>query len=170
VVNPRHIFLVLFVAASTTWLVWIAALPSLLGTSPVPRPLVLAAAFTYRIGSVVCHQDPARSFATAGIQVPVCARCTGLYAGAVLGALLALRWRTGRRRRAAGLAGARLVLVACALPTAVLWLAEWLLGLGVDNVDRCVSAAPLGAAVAWVIGLAIAGQLPTDTPPASGVH
>jgi uncharacterized membrane protein len=41
--------------------------------------------------SVVCHQDPARSFWIAGAPVAVCARCLGIYLGAALGALVAVR-------------------------------------------------------------------------------
>ena len=33
------------------------------------------------IGSVVCHQMAERSFILGGKQLPVCARCTGIYAG-----------------------------------------------------------------------------------------
>jgi len=36
----------------------------------------------------VCHQLPERSFALLGQQLPVCARCTGLYLGALLGVLI----------------------------------------------------------------------------------
>jgi len=85
-------------------------------------------------------------------------------------ALVAFSGLARPRRLATSVGTVRLVLVAGALPTAALWLAEWSLGLGMDNLGRCVGAIPLGAAVAWVIGLAIAGHLPTDTPPVSGVH
>lgn len=37
-----------------------------------------------------CHRRPDRSFFWKGKQFPVCARCTGLYAGYVLGVVLAL--------------------------------------------------------------------------------
>lgn len=39
-----------------------------------------------RFFSVVCHQDPARSFWVAGAPVAVCVRCLGIYLGAALGA------------------------------------------------------------------------------------
>ena len=38
----------------------------------------------------VCHQRPERSFHVAGVQLPVCARCTGLYVSGAAGALAAL--------------------------------------------------------------------------------
>ena len=34
-----------------------------------------------RLGAFVCHQEPARSFSLARGYFPLCARCTGLYAG-----------------------------------------------------------------------------------------
>jgi uncharacterized membrane protein len=37
-----------------------------------------------------CHYDPARTLRVSGTLLPVCARCTGLYAGLVLGPLLGL--------------------------------------------------------------------------------
>ncbi|MEW5986062.1 MAG: DUF2085 domain-containing protein [Chloroflexota bacterium] len=47
-------------------------------------------------GYAICHRIPSRSFTIAGRQMPLCARCTGMYLGifltfAVLG--LAGRWR-----------------------------------------------------------------------------
>jgi len=34
-----------------------------------------------RIGSAVCHQMAERSFIFDGMQMPLCARCTGIYTG-----------------------------------------------------------------------------------------
>jgi len=36
------------------------------------------------VGSAVCHQDPAHSFLVYSQQMPLCARCTGMYLGALL--------------------------------------------------------------------------------------
>src|SRR5438552_2016659 len=38
----------------------------------------------YAIGSLVCHQLPERSFHLESVPLPVCARCTGIYAGAAI--------------------------------------------------------------------------------------
>jgi len=48
------------------------------------------------VGFAVCHRMPERSFILAGQQLPLCARCTGTFLGAMLGliAMLVL----GRRR------------------------------------------------------------------------
>lgn len=40
---------------------------------------------THAIGYAICHQIPARSFQIDGTSLPLCARCTGIYLGALLG-------------------------------------------------------------------------------------
>ncbi|OLD27300.1 MAG: hypothetical protein AUJ04_04470 [Acidobacteria bacterium 13_1_40CM_3_55_6] len=42
----------------------------------------------YTAFSFICHQIPERSFHVAGHQFAVCSRCTGLYAGFALAALI----------------------------------------------------------------------------------
>lgn len=46
--------------------------------------------------SGVCHQFPQHSFFVAGKQLPLCARCSGTYLGALLG--FVTLWRKGRMR------------------------------------------------------------------------
>jgi len=42
----------------------------------------------FAVGSLICHQRPDRSFFVDGHQLPVCARCTGLYlSGAIVAAV-----------------------------------------------------------------------------------
>ncbi len=50
-------------------------------------------------GSAVCHQWPAHSYFIAGVELPLCARCTGMY----LGALLTILYHTWRHPRAIGM-------------------------------------------------------------------
>lgn len=50
------------------------------------------------VGYAVCHRIDSRSFHLGGRQVPLCARCSGMF----LGALLGLGYQGVRRRRAAG--------------------------------------------------------------------
>lgn len=49
-----------------------------------------------RVGYAVCHQIPERSFIMAGRQLPLCARCTGTFLGAVLGLSVVLILRRQR--------------------------------------------------------------------------
>jgi uncharacterized membrane protein len=58
---------------------------------------ILSAAHWF--GSAVCHQFPEHSYHVAGAPLPLCARCTGLY----LGALLTLIFHVWRHPRAVGL-------------------------------------------------------------------
>ena len=46
------------------------------------------------VGSAVCHQDPAHSFLVYGRQIPLCARCIGMYLGALLS--LAFHFQKGK--------------------------------------------------------------------------
>jgi uncharacterized membrane protein len=40
------------------------------------------------ICSIICHQDPARSFRVCGVTLPVCSRCTTVYLGSLVGITL----------------------------------------------------------------------------------
>jgi uncharacterized membrane protein len=51
----------------------------------------------YKAFSFVCHQIPERSFHLAGHQFAVCSRCTGLYAGFAVAALIYPLARSLRR-------------------------------------------------------------------------
>ena len=116
----------------------------------------------YAAGSVVCHQRPERSFQLLGLQLPVCARCLGIYAGAALiSVIVAARPDFspplpcgGTRHRAPagdGRASARTVLLLSALPAAATLLAEWVTGQTPGNWTRALSGVPIGAAVAWIV-------------------
>jgi len=48
------------------------------------------------VGYAICHRIPERSFAFDGRQLPLCARCTGTFLGAILGLTAMLLY--GRRR------------------------------------------------------------------------
>src|SRR5437867_4112806 len=69
-----------FVGASVAWF---GALPlaTFASSQPSPSSVVYLFAFgTYLVGSLLCHQRPERSFFLWGSQMPVCARCMGIYA------------------------------------------------------------------------------------------
>ncbi|MFC2015931.1 DUF2085 domain-containing protein [Chloroflexota bacterium] len=48
------------------------------------------------VGYAICHQIPERSFILGGHRLPLCARCTGTFLGAVLGLTAMLIRRRGR--------------------------------------------------------------------------
>jgi uncharacterized membrane protein len=110
------------------------------------RGASMASALIYQGASLICHQRPERSFHLAGIQLPVCARCAGLY---LSGAAAALAAWSGRRRVAVPRA-TRTVLALAAIPTALTFAVE-LAGLVYpSNTVRALSALPLGAAAGWI--------------------
>ncbi len=76
-----------FIAASAAWAVLLVATPFLASrahASPIASALIVV---VYGIGSLVCHQLPERSYHLWTAQMPVCARCAGIYFGAVVGAV-----------------------------------------------------------------------------------
>ncbi len=52
--------------------------------SPAGTAFVVA---VYGIGSLICHQLPERSYRLWTAQMPVCARCAGIYFGAAIAAI-----------------------------------------------------------------------------------
>ncbi len=89
-----------FTAVTLAWLLVIVLTPALLARGAHGHAVTLMSAGAYVMGGVVCHQRPDRSFHPGGVQMPVCARCFGLYLGGGLGVLAA----AGFRRRGAGAA------------------------------------------------------------------
>ena len=173
---------------SGAWLVAIVAAPYLASHSNQASWVFRSTTGVYMIGSLVCHQRPDRSFHTADIQWPICARCTGLYAGAPLGAALAALW--GRRRHGAtpvrscpkqtlrdsppiedkGSPGLRRTWPdRCRRRQAGAGLFRLVLGVAAmptiltlvsewPGLIRAIAAVPLGAAVAWVVLVVSAGD------------
>jgi uncharacterized membrane protein len=128
-------------AVAVSWATVIAAAPSALHS----HTLAVPAAVVYAGAARICHQRPERSFHLAGTQLPVCARCAGLYFSAAAGALAGLV--SGRRK---GRASARTVLLIAAAPTALTWLLEHLAGVPMSNAVRALAALPLGAVAGWL--------------------
>jgi uncharacterized membrane protein len=133
--------LVLTITASL-WVLAIVGSPLALSR----RTLALPATMVYAASSQLCHQRPERSFHLAGFQLPVCARCFGLYASGALGALFA--WAGGLR---AGNKATRTALAVAALPTAITWGLEAAGIAAFSNVGRAVAALPLGLVAGWVL-------------------
>jgi uncharacterized membrane protein len=129
-------------ALTASAVIWLA----LLLVAPLfPRE----AALLYESASRICHQKPERSFHVAGAQLPVCARCFGLYASGAAGAIGA--WLVGRSRRRTPRPGqARLLFAAAAAPTVATVGVEWLGLAQPSNIGRMIASVPLGAAAGWV--------------------
>ena len=136
--------------ASLAWL-------ALLIITPFAPPGL--ATLIYAAGSVICHQIPERSFHLAGFQIPVCARCLGIYLGAAVGASAhvlgafatdALRWRILTPR------GARRTFIVSAVPTLLTVGLEWGNVWRGTNIVRALAGVALGIGGALVVMSAVA--------------
>src|SRR5439155_11748894 len=118
-----------FVAASIAWAVLLPIAP-FAASQPAPARFWYGLAFVvYGAGSFICHQLPARSFHSWSAQWPVCARCTGIYAGAaVTAAAAAIGLKPDPTRTSRTAFHARILLTLSALPTAVTLVYEWTTG------------------------------------------
>jgi len=132
----------------------------------VPSLVAVLVAGVYAFGSVVCHQLPERSFHLWGAQMPVCARCTGIYVGAALASLLSFvpsyvasgfsrtssEWRSRMvRLKADATYLSRMALFVAALPTIATLAYEWTTGATPTNTIRALAGFPFGAAVAVIV-------------------
>jgi uncharacterized membrane protein len=135
------VIVLLAVVLTTAWVVLLVTAPLLPGG---------AGAILYGIGSLICHQIPERSFYLAGFQLPVCARCLGIYVGAASGVALVLMrsgaathpWSASTRRWLA-IAAAAPTLVTVVLETGGVWYPS--------NVTRAAAGLLLGGIVAFVV-------------------
>ena len=139
------------------WFGWAVALSTtlvLLAGAVLP-PLVggeWAAAVRSGFGSL-CHQLPSRSFALDGVPFAVCHRCTGIFAGLTVGALLVPAFAASERLR--GLDDRVVILIALA-PV----LADWggdVLGVWANTSQtRTLSGAWFGLAAGFIYARALA--------------
>lgn len=134
----RRLRLVLATLA-VLWAAAVALAPAL--------PTVVAATL-YAAGSLICHQIAERSFHLGAFQLPVCARCFGLYAGGAAGAVASIvaarPWRPAMRHRLG-------LTIVAAVPTLATWVLEHGLGWPFSNMARAVAALPLAAVMAFVV-------------------
>jgi uncharacterized membrane protein len=109
------------------WLFLIASL-LVIGTYLFSPPWTVLGK-TRLVGYAICHQISERSFHIAGQQLPLCARCTGIYMGALTTFTLMAVWG---RRRAAKLPPVPITLV----------LLGFILSMGVDGINSYLSFFP----------------------------
>ena len=167
-VRPEARFTVRLILSGAAVL-WAASLPlAVYAAQPAdaaPSASSIFALTVYQIGSIVCHQRPERSFHLASLPLPVCARCTGIYAGAAIAAVVAtirlrasglppsgsgIQARRRRRRRSRH------------RPRGWCWwrppcrqlatlVYEWSSGQTPSNEFRALTGLILGAGVAWIL-------------------
>jgi uncharacterized membrane protein len=130
-------------AIAVIWLVVLFAAPTALSKRRFP----VATLFVYEAGSHICHQRRERSFEWAGVQMPVCGRCLGLYVAGAFGAVAALV--NGTRR--ASSSAVRRALAIAAVPMILSLALEWVGVAEGSTVSRFVSGLPFGAVVGWVL-------------------
>jgi uncharacterized membrane protein len=158
--SPRRWAARFLACAASLWLAAIVVTPLARANADGPAARAAAAVFHLACGRL-CHQQPARSFHSHGEPWPVCARCTGLYAGAAVGAWCAVLWRrAGRKPQGAHRAeGFRWPLLAAAAPTAATWAVEFAGIAAFSNLARFVLALPLGVVAAGLITGMAAGRV-----------
>ena len=149
--TTRRLLLLPLVGGVLLWNGALAAAPYALTQRPGSGGALVGATAVYLAGSFICHQRADRSFHPWGVKFPVCGRCAGLYAGAVLGLLgVVRRVRVHATRR---------LLVAAALPTAATLVLEISGVVDPGNPGRAAAAVPLGAAVCWFVAGAVRGKV-----------
>jgi uncharacterized membrane protein len=104
-----------------------------------------AAETVYGAFALLCHQMDERSFHLLGFKLAVCARCFGLYVGALLGALIYPLARPLVRRDLP----ARGWLIAAAVPTTVDFALGFFHLWENTHASRFLTASLLGLAVAF---------------------
>jgi uncharacterized membrane protein len=143
---------------SAAAVLWALALPAAAYAATQPAGSAVWHAFgvaVYSLGSAICHQRPERSFHLFGAQLPVCARCVGIYAGAALIAVafpvVSAFGRTARVRLRPDTTAVRWLLAAALLPAALSLVYEWTTGDVPSNAIRAATGVVLGGASTLVI-------------------
>lgn len=124
-----------------------AVLSALIVGAPLLKAggLQAASEVAYGAFALACHQLDERSFHLAGFKLAVCARCFGLYAGALAGALAYPLTRPLVRRDLP----ARGWLVAAAVPTSVDFALGFFRVWENTHASRFLTASLLGVVVAF---------------------
>lgn len=137
------------------WALALAATAALLAAAVAPPLLTPALRAPLVAGfHVLCHQLPERSFFVDGVQLAACHRCTGIYAGLLLG-VLALP--LGRRIAGEGAKGSDgVALLVAVVPAALDWAGE-VLGLWPGSMaSRVATGLWFGAIAGFLFARAVA--------------
>jgi len=147
-----------FVAAALAWAALLVAVPFIASRAHATSPGSVLVVAVYGIGSLVCHQLPERCWRLWTAQMPVCARCTGIYLGAAIAALMSAVFRSPERL-ALRVRAARVLLALAALPSLATLVYEWTTGVTPSNALRFAAGIPIGVVVAWLIVSATEDQV-----------
>lgn len=150
----------LLTGLAVAWAVTLFVVPAVLrphASSSVPS--YLAARAVYLVGSVICHQRPDRSFFVGGGQMPVCARCAGIYLGAAMA--LSVMAVTGNRRSWSTQVNVTMCGIS-AIPSLATLVYELMTGVTPSNIVRAAAGVPFGIAVAWIVARAITVRSPVE--------
>jgi uncharacterized membrane protein len=141
----RPFWMTLLPAAAVFWCLMIVAPTWLDRHNPMQW---MASSGLRMFFSSICHQIPERSFQLAGEPLAVCARCTGIYFGFALAALVLWMLRIVPRRMS------RPVMIACFLPMALEAIGSKGFGVETGLWLRAATGLPAGALAAWGVWIA----------------
>ncbi len=149
---PARVIYTTLLALVCVWLAALVAAPALMCGGHEWGGLIL-----YRAFALICHQRSERSYHWGGWPLAVCVRCTGIYAGALLGLLLYPLWR--------GLSAPQMPARTYLLWALALLALDWALGAaGVlvhNTATRLVTGLVAGAVAAfYVLPAVLAALLP----------
>lgn len=145
--------------ASLIWAATLVAAPHIVSRVSDDAPVLRAAAVVYALASFICHQRPERSFRLSGVQVPVCARCEGLYLAAPFGIAGLMAARHRYRRAIASRDTWRWLIIGASMLTLLTLAWEWMTGEMTSGVVRAIAGGVLGAAVAATVTAVVVGDL-----------
>ena len=154
-----------FIAASVVWMALLLAAPFVASRPHASTLGTLLVVSVYGVGSLVCHQLAERSYRLWATQMPVCARCAGIYFGAAVSAVVAAWFRKRARGVQPGgwrapdrpalqdpaLRHARLILALAVTPTLLTLACEWTTGDMPAHAIRALAGVPIGAVAAWLV-------------------
>jgi len=121
--------------------------------------------FLQGLGFGLCHQIPERSFIFGGIQLPVCARCSGLYIGIIVTLILLFVLYRGAQRSGLPGKGFYVGAVVATLAMGIDGFGSYLGLYTTNNFMRVLTGIMFGSAMAPVIYALLIESLAPDASP-----